>query len=216
MQRRSFLGGAAPAVLGAQRPQRNLIFILTDDHRFDMLGCLGHPWLKTPNLDRLARGGGRQRGRVMDALSALSRREAILAGDRTIVIANHSPNSPWIKSKGSNWATENKRLKDHEMHDEALYPRAATPRLTSRLRKRGEHIHLIGAQSQLGAAANEGQAIGLLVMVREKFTPLPVVLIYYSGIHLPGWIDHSFVSPTLWIHARAHSTDFQFRSMAVP
>jgi N-acetylglucosamine-6-sulfatase len=57
MQRRSFLGCAAPAVLSAQRPQRNLVFILTDDHRFDMLGCLGHPWLKTPHLDRLARGG---------------------------------------------------------------------------------------------------------------------------------------------------------------
>jgi N-acetylglucosamine-6-sulfatase len=57
MQRRSFLTGAASAVLGSARPRRNVVFILTDDHRFDMLGCRGHPWLKTPNLDRLAKGG---------------------------------------------------------------------------------------------------------------------------------------------------------------
>jgi N-acetylglucosamine-6-sulfatase len=35
----------------------NIIFILTDDQRFDEMGCGGHPWMKTPNLDRLAREG---------------------------------------------------------------------------------------------------------------------------------------------------------------
>lgn len=35
----------------------NIIFILSDDHRWDHLGILGHPFLKTPNLDRLAREG---------------------------------------------------------------------------------------------------------------------------------------------------------------
>jgi len=38
-----------------ERP--NVIFILTDDHRADHLGCTGHPFLKTPNLDRLAAQG---------------------------------------------------------------------------------------------------------------------------------------------------------------
>lgn len=40
---------------GSSRP--NLIFILTDDHRFDAFGFMDKPWLKTPNLDRLAREG---------------------------------------------------------------------------------------------------------------------------------------------------------------
>jgi len=40
---------------GKNRP--NLIFILTDDQRFDEMSCAGHPWLKTPNLDRLASEG---------------------------------------------------------------------------------------------------------------------------------------------------------------
>ncbi|MBL4574804.1 MAG: sulfatase-like hydrolase/transferase [Opitutaceae bacterium] len=37
--------------------KHNIIYILTDQHRWDMLGCAGHPTLKTPNIDRLAREG---------------------------------------------------------------------------------------------------------------------------------------------------------------
>ncbi len=32
-------------------------FVLTDDLRFDALGCTGHAFARTPNLDRLAREG---------------------------------------------------------------------------------------------------------------------------------------------------------------
>ncbi len=32
----------------------NIILILTDQHRYDFLGCAGHPFLKTPNIDTLA------------------------------------------------------------------------------------------------------------------------------------------------------------------
>jgi len=39
----------------ASRP--NVVFILTDDQRFDLLGCMGHPYLKTPHLDRIAAEG---------------------------------------------------------------------------------------------------------------------------------------------------------------
>lgn len=39
----------------------NVIYILTDDQRADMLGCAGHPVLKTPHLDRLAEEGTRFR-----------------------------------------------------------------------------------------------------------------------------------------------------------
>ncbi len=55
--RRSFLtslGGAAMM----QMPRRsNIVVLFTDDQRFDTLSSLGHPDLKTPNLDRLARRG---------------------------------------------------------------------------------------------------------------------------------------------------------------
>ncbi|MBM83289.1 MAG: sulfatase [Planctomycetaceae bacterium] len=37
----------------------NLLFILSDEHNRDMLGCYGHPMVQTPNLDRLAENGVR-------------------------------------------------------------------------------------------------------------------------------------------------------------
>src|SRR5262245_15228619 len=37
---------------------RNIIFILTDDHRYDAMGFLkGQPFLETPHLDEMARNG---------------------------------------------------------------------------------------------------------------------------------------------------------------
>lgn len=41
----------------AAQPKRNLVFILIDDMRFDSMSFMGHPFLKTPHLDRLAAGG---------------------------------------------------------------------------------------------------------------------------------------------------------------
>ncbi len=39
------------------RNKPNIVFILTDDQRYDAMSCDGHPWLKTPNMDRLAKEG---------------------------------------------------------------------------------------------------------------------------------------------------------------
>ena len=47
---------AVPAACGADRPP-NILFILTDDQRFDTLGCTGNPVIKTPHIDRLAADG---------------------------------------------------------------------------------------------------------------------------------------------------------------
>jgi arylsulfatase A-like enzyme len=35
----------------------NIVFILIDDLRWDALGCTGHPFAKTPNIDRIAKEG---------------------------------------------------------------------------------------------------------------------------------------------------------------
>ncbi len=37
----------------------NVVIILTDDQRWDALGCAGHPFLRTPHLDRMAAEGAR-------------------------------------------------------------------------------------------------------------------------------------------------------------
>ena len=57
MTRRNLLAAAAPALASAQGRKRNIVFILADDHRFDFLSCMNHPWVKTPNIDRLAKTG---------------------------------------------------------------------------------------------------------------------------------------------------------------
>ena len=46
---------AFPVKAADSRP--NIIFVLADDLRWDGLGCMGHPFVKTPNLDRIAREG---------------------------------------------------------------------------------------------------------------------------------------------------------------
>ncbi len=35
----------------------NVLFIVSDDHRYDYLSCRGHPFIKTPHMDRIAREG---------------------------------------------------------------------------------------------------------------------------------------------------------------
>lgn len=49
--------GMAVAACAAATPRPNLVFILTDDHRADILGCHGHPVVRTPHIDRLAAEG---------------------------------------------------------------------------------------------------------------------------------------------------------------
>jgi N-acetylgalactosamine-6-sulfatase len=52
------LNVAKLAALSADMPSRpNLVFILADDLGWGDLGCYGHPQIRTPNLDRLAREG---------------------------------------------------------------------------------------------------------------------------------------------------------------
>jgi N-acetylglucosamine-6-sulfatase len=41
---------------GQEEPP-NIVFILSDDHRWDALSYLGHPIAETPNMDRLAQEG---------------------------------------------------------------------------------------------------------------------------------------------------------------
>lgn len=61
-----------------KRP-RNIIFILTDDQRFDALGVM-NPALKTPNLDRLAKQGAHFRNAFVTTSLCSPSRATILTG----------------------------------------------------------------------------------------------------------------------------------------
>jgi N-acetylglucosamine-6-sulfatase len=65
--------GEPPRVRRVERPP-NVIFILSDDHRWDAAGFEGHPFIETPALDRLAEEGVRfTRAFVTSSLCSPSR-----------------------------------------------------------------------------------------------------------------------------------------------
>jgi N-acetylglucosamine-6-sulfatase len=66
---------------GAEAESRpNIILILTDDHRHDALGFAGHPFLETPNLDRLAAEGAHFRNAYVTTSLCSPSRASILTG----------------------------------------------------------------------------------------------------------------------------------------
>ena len=87
MNRRTFLGGAAAGFLGAaacgpaKRDRRpNVVFILTDDQRWDCLSVAGHPFLKTPHMDRIANEGARFRNAFVTTSICSPSRASFLSG----------------------------------------------------------------------------------------------------------------------------------------
>ena len=58
----------------------NVLFILTDDQRYDALGCMGHPHLETPHIDRLAREGLLFRNHFCTTSLCSPSRASILSG----------------------------------------------------------------------------------------------------------------------------------------
>lgn len=51
------LAGAANGDEAGPGRRPNVVFILSDDHRYDLMGFMGNPYIKTPVLDRMAREG---------------------------------------------------------------------------------------------------------------------------------------------------------------
>jgi N-acetylglucosamine-6-sulfatase len=63
---------------------RNIVFILSDDHRYDFMGFMGKPaFLETPNLDRLARQGAHLQNAFVTTSLCSPSRASILTGQYT-------------------------------------------------------------------------------------------------------------------------------------
>ncbi len=85
MTRKTFLktvagAAAAPYVAKPQARRRNLVFILSDDHRYDMMSAMGHPWLKTPHLDRMLKQGAHLKNAFVTTSLCSPSRASILSG----------------------------------------------------------------------------------------------------------------------------------------
>ncbi len=100
MDRRQFLsfaaGGSVAAALSlagcdtelaerrvAAAGQPNIIFLLTDDQRWDTLGCMGNPIINTPNMDGMAKNGVLFKNAFVTTSICASSRASIFAGQWT-------------------------------------------------------------------------------------------------------------------------------------
>lgn len=77
---------------------RNVIFILTDDHRYDFIGFTGRlPWLKTPNMDRLYKEGAYFKNAFVTTSLCSPSRASILTGAYShvhTIVDNFAPEVP--------------------------------------------------------------------------------------------------------------------------
>lgn len=83
MTRRTALQLAASAPLGfgaAAQSRPNILFLMTDQHRFDCLGVAGNRVVATPNLDRLAKDGVRFSNAYSSTPTCTPARSALLTG----------------------------------------------------------------------------------------------------------------------------------------
>lgn len=99
----TFLAPAARAqAKGAPKGRPNFLFVYTDDQRWDAMGVVQReqkdkarfPWLKTPNMDRLASQGVRFRNAfVVNSLCAPSRASFLTGkyGHVNGIVNNHTP-----------------------------------------------------------------------------------------------------------------------------
>lgn len=93
----TFAMAAVVQLQAASPAHRNLVFILTDDHRHDAMGFLGHPFLETPHLDSLARNGAYLKHAFVTTALCSPSRASILTGQyahRHGVVDNNNPVRP--------------------------------------------------------------------------------------------------------------------------
>jgi N-acetylglucosamine-6-sulfatase len=76
---------------------RNIVFILTDDHRYDAMGFMGHPFLETPNMDYLAKSGVHLKNAFVTTSLCSPSRASILTGlypCKHKIVDNNTPSQP--------------------------------------------------------------------------------------------------------------------------
>jgi N-acetylglucosamine-6-sulfatase len=97
------LCACAPLAQAQARKPRNIVFILTDDHRYDALGVMSHPLARTPNMDTLAKGGAHMRNAFVTTALCSPSRASILTGTYAHthgVVDNFTPIPPVLPNVG--------------------------------------------------------------------------------------------------------------------
>ena len=96
-----WLSALCPLLSAAAKPQSdgtsrspNIILVLTDDQRWDAMGFMGHPFLETPHMDRLAREGAHFENAFVTTSLCSPSRASILTGlyaHNHRVVDNYNP-----------------------------------------------------------------------------------------------------------------------------
>ncbi|WP_417383694.1 sulfatase [Gimesia sp.] len=76
---------------------KNVVFILADDHRYDVMGFLGHPWVETPAMDAMAKEGVYFKNAMVTTSLCSPSRASILTGQYMHnhgVVDNNVPAKP--------------------------------------------------------------------------------------------------------------------------
>ena len=74
------LGACCCSAASAQDTRPNIVLVLCDDHRWDALSMMGHPFLQTPHLDRMAREGAHFANAFVTTSLCSPSRASILTG----------------------------------------------------------------------------------------------------------------------------------------
>ena len=78
----------------ADEKRPNILVILTDDQRYDAMGFMGHPFLKTPHIDRIAKEGAHLKNAFVTTSLCSPSRASILTGlyaHNHRVVDNYNP-----------------------------------------------------------------------------------------------------------------------------
>lgn len=81
--------------MSKDKPQKNLLIIISDEHRKDAMGCAGHPIVKTPYLDALAARGAVFENAYTASPMCVPTRASLACGDHVHKIAHWDSATPY-------------------------------------------------------------------------------------------------------------------------
>jgi choline-sulfatase len=84
-------------------PKQNLLVILSDEHNPAALGCAGHPFIRTPNLDRLAARGTRFTTAITPSPICVPARAALATGRNLHAMGRYHDNADPYDGEVRSW-----------------------------------------------------------------------------------------------------------------
>lgn len=196
--------GAAAAAPGQANPRPNIVFVCSDQHSYKYAGYAGHPVVKTPNLDRIARSGTVFENAYCGAPVCVPGRSCLMTGLYPHETSSFCNSTVWDGSRPT-WGT---RLREAGYHTEATGKFDLNPdfdigfeeRETSHAHRTGPDItslfrspvaYRVGERNLVNGRArdtphkDEARARNFVRFVQETVPTLDKPWCYYIGFTAP-------------------------------